>query len=68
MCFSCKLHLSLDIYVKFCGIIGNSFISMVATGITLDRKRLDWNTRMKIAASAAKGLEYLHDKANPPVI
>lgn len=29
---------------------------------------LDWNTRMKIAAGAAKGLEYLHDKASPPVI
>ncbi|EPS73300.1 hypothetical protein M569_01455 [Genlisea aurea] len=33
-----------------------------------DKNRLDWNTRMKIAAGAAKGLEYLHDKANPPVI
>ncbi|KAL6657271.1 hypothetical protein ACP70R_005051 [Stipagrostis hirtigluma subsp. patula] len=33
-----------------------------------DKPRLDWNTRMKIAAGAAKGLEYLHDKANPPVI
>ncbi|XP_062188798.1 serine/threonine-protein kinase PBL27-like isoform X2 [Phragmites australis] len=33
-----------------------------------DKTRLDWNTRMKIAAGAAKGLEYLHDKANPPVI
>ncbi|XP_030548919.1 probable serine/threonine-protein kinase PBL7 [Rhodamnia argentea] len=33
-----------------------------------DRKRLDWSTRMRIAAGAAKGLEYLHDKANPPVI
>ncbi|GMP22800.1 hypothetical protein CsSME_00000658 [Camellia sinensis var. sinensis] len=33
-----------------------------------DKKRLDWNTRMKVAAGAAKGLEYLHDKANPPVI
>ncbi|KAF0908613.1 hypothetical protein E2562_026657 [Oryza meyeriana var. granulata] len=32
------------------------------------KARLDWNTRMKIAAGAAKGLEYLHDKANPPVI
>ncbi|XWS59743.1 hypothetical protein CRYUN_Cryun08bG0147700 [Craigia yunnanensis] len=32
------------------------------------KKRLDWNTRMKIAAGAAKGLEYLHDKASPPVI
>lgn len=33
-----------------------------------DVKPLDWNTRMKIAAGAAKGLEYLHDKASPPVI
>ncbi|XVF83361.1 hypothetical protein PTKIN_Ptkin16aG0480000 [Pterospermum kingtungense] len=33
-----------------------------------DKRQLDWNTRMKIAAGAAKGLEYLHDKANPPVI
>ncbi|PKA62638.1 Serine/threonine-protein kinase PBS1 [Apostasia shenzhenica] len=33
-----------------------------------DKKRLDWNTRMKIAAGAAKGLEYLHDTASPPVI
>ncbi|KAL2227791.1 probable serine/threonine-protein kinase PBL7 isoform X1 [Sesamum indicum] len=33
-----------------------------------DKKRLDWNSRMKIAAGAAKGLEYLHEKANPPVI
>ncbi|KAH7664061.1 Non-specific serine/threonine protein kinase protein [Dioscorea alata] len=33
-----------------------------------EKEALDWNTRMKIAAGAAKGLEYLHDKANPPVI
>ncbi|KAI4343427.1 hypothetical protein L6164_010775 [Bauhinia variegata] len=33
-----------------------------------DKDPLDWNTRMKIAAGAAKGLEHLHDKANPPVI
>ncbi|CAM8890539.1 unnamed protein product [Rhodiola kirilowii] len=33
-----------------------------------DKEPLDWNTRMKIAAGAAKGLEYLHDRANPPVI
>ncbi|KAJ0626411.1 putative protein kinase RLK-Pelle-RLCK-VIIa-1 family [Helianthus annuus] len=32
------------------------------------KKRLDWNTRMNIAAGAARGLEYLHDKMNPPVI
>ncbi|XP_020265941.1 probable serine/threonine-protein kinase PBL25 isoform X2 [Asparagus officinalis] len=29
---------------------------------------LSWSIRMKIAFGAAKGLEYLHDKANPPVI
>lgn len=33
-----------------------------------DKAILDWNTRMKIAAGAAKGLEYLHDRASPPVI
>ncbi|XP_061367645.1 serine/threonine-protein kinase PBS1-like isoform X2 [Gastrolobium bilobum] len=33
-----------------------------------DKEPLDWNTRMKVAAGAAKGLEYLHDEANPPVI
>ncbi|XP_068668377.1 probable serine/threonine-protein kinase PBL23 [Aristolochia californica] len=32
------------------------------------KKPLDWNTRMKIAGGAAKGLEYLHEKASPPVI
>ncbi|EPS66443.1 hypothetical protein M569_08334, partial [Genlisea aurea] len=36
--------------------------------IAANKEPLDWNTRMKIAAGAAKGLEYLHDKANPPVI
>ncbi|CAH8276949.1 unnamed protein product [Arabidopsis lyrata] len=29
---------------------------------------LDWNSRIRIALGAAKGLEYLHEKANPPVI
>ncbi|KAL8129878.1 hypothetical protein V2J09_019033 [Rumex salicifolius] len=29
---------------------------------------LDWNTRMKIAAGSAMGLEYLHDKMKPPII
>ncbi|KAL9171117.1 hypothetical protein ABFS82_04G188700 [Erythranthe guttata] len=33
-----------------------------------NRKRLDWNTRMQIAAGAAQGLEYLHDKMKTPVI
>ncbi|MED6122115.1 hypothetical protein PIB30_036735 [Stylosanthes scabra] len=33
-----------------------------------DQPPLDWYTRMKVAAAAAKGLEYLHDNANPPII
>ncbi|KAL6566635.1 putative serine/threonine-protein kinase pbl5 [Orobanche minor] len=33
-----------------------------------NRKTLDWNTRMKIAAGAARGLEYLHDKMTKPII
>ncbi|CAM8945894.1 unnamed protein product [Rhodiola kirilowii] len=33
-----------------------------------DQKPLDWYERMRIASGAASGLEYLHEKANPPVI
>ncbi|KAJ3693734.1 hypothetical protein LUZ60_009214 [Juncus effusus] len=33
-----------------------------------DRAPLDWPTRMRIISNAAEGLEYLHDKASPPVI
>ncbi|KAL3617747.1 putative serine/threonine-protein kinase pbl21 [Castilleja foliolosa] len=32
------------------------------------KKPLNWSTRLKIAVGAARGLEYLHCKANPPVI
>ncbi|KAK3165676.1 hypothetical protein QOZ80_1AG0036310 [Eleusine coracana subsp. coracana] len=31
-------------------------------------KPLPWHTRMQIAVDAAKGIEYLHEVANPPVI
>lgn len=36
--------------------------------VSADAKPLEWHTRMKIAAGAAKGLQYLHETANPPVI
>ncbi|XP_078180279.1 putative serine/threonine-protein kinase PBL25 [Carex rostrata] len=36
--------------------------------ITEEQQPLDWFTRMRIAYGAAQGLEYLHEKANPPVI
>ncbi|PWZ12537.1 putative serine/threonine-protein kinase PBL23 [Zea mays] len=32
------------------------------------RAPLDWATRMRVAQGAARGLEYLHDTARPPVI
>lgn len=47
---------------------GHWFHKLVSADMSPGRRRLDWNTRMKIAAGAAKGLEYLHDKASPPVI
>lgn len=33
-----------------------------------DKKALDWFTRIKVARGAARGLEYLHDTACPPII
>ncbi|KAL8150034.1 putative serine/threonine-protein kinase PBL21 [Apium graveolens] len=36
--------------------------------VKLDKEPLKWSTRLKIAVGAARGLEYLHLKANPPVI
>ncbi|XP_068327246.1 probable LRR receptor-like serine/threonine-protein kinase At1g67720 isoform X1 [Pyrus communis] len=32
------------------------------------QKRLDWQTRLRIAEDAAKGLEYLHTGCNPSII
>ncbi|ERM94799.1 hypothetical protein AMTR_s00011p00265870 [Amborella trichopoda] len=29
---------------------------------------LDWNQRVRIAVGAAKGLEYLHEKAQPSIV
>ena len=48
-----------------------SVLSMIITHILCENKCLtcyNWNTIIKIVAGAAKGLEYLHDKASPPVI
>ncbi|KAL2549388.1 putative serine/threonine-protein kinase PBL25 [Forsythia ovata] len=36
--------------------------------IPTDKRPLDWSERMKIASGVAQGLEYLHEKANPPII
>ncbi|XP_019709391.1 probable serine/threonine-protein kinase PBL23 isoform X2 [Elaeis guineensis] len=37
-------------------------------GVERCQKPLDWSTRIKIAIGVAQGLEYLHNKAEPPVI
>ncbi|XP_021767440.1 probable serine/threonine-protein kinase PBL25 isoform X1 [Chenopodium quinoa] len=42
--------------------------NLYCTDISRELRPLDWYNRMKIALDAAKGLEYLHDAANPPVI
>ncbi|OIV96257.1 hypothetical protein TanjilG_05097 [Lupinus angustifolius] len=44
--------------------------NIVATNSDLNpgKEPLSWSVRMKIAAGAARGLEYLHCKADPPVI
>lgn len=39
-----------------------------ASGSNAFPSKLDWETRLKIALDAAKGLEYLHEHVNPPVI
>ncbi|KAF6162915.1 hypothetical protein GIB67_021064 [Kingdonia uniflora] len=44
------------------------FTNLFYSDLSPNKKPLDWSTRMKIAGGAAKGLEYLHDTANPPVI
>ncbi|TVU20050.1 hypothetical protein EJB05_36237 [Eragrostis curvula] len=36
--------------------------------LTPNSQALSWHTRMKIACGAARGIEYLHEIANPPVI
>lgn len=41
---------------------------MYFADVPKELRPLDWYSRMKIALDAAKGLEYLHDTANPPVI
>lgn len=38
------------------------------TGYCGGTSKLDWQTRLRIALEAAKGLEYLHEHVTPPVI
>ncbi|RWW11832.1 hypothetical protein GW17_00024528 [Ensete ventricosum] len=42
------------------------FLTLICT--SADQKPISWYTRMKIAYGTAQGLEFLHEKADPPVI
>lgn len=44
------------------------FSMLYFSDLSPEKVPLDWNTRIKIAVDTARGLEYLHCKANPPVI
>ncbi|KAI4963095.1 hypothetical protein ZWY2020_019715 [Hordeum vulgare] len=46
----------------------NSSLEDHLLDLPANAKALAWQTRMKIAVGAAKGIEYLHEVANPPVI
>lgn len=44
------------------------FCAILISDLTQDKEPLSWSCRMKIAVGAARGLEYLHCTADPPVI
>lgn len=55
----------MGLIIYFCFVY---FFSFWFLDLRYGRKPLAWNTRMKIAAGAARGLEYLHYTMKPPVI
>lgn len=42
--------------------------SSLSSSLQGSKPTLDWTRRRKIALGAARGLEYLHDNCNPPII
>ncbi|PWA70103.1 protein kinase-like domain, Concanavalin A-like lectin/glucanase domain protein [Artemisia annua] len=56
-------------YWCFADVLYSSQTSKVFSFYLKPRQQpLDWHTKLKIALGAARGLEYLHCIANPPVI
>lgn len=60
------------IRIEIIDIDFDMYVALISIYIIADlppkQKPLEWLKRMKVALDAAKGLEYLHDRANPPVI
>lgn len=54
--------------VYFACIILSFLLDCMLADLKPDKNVLEWSTRLKIAVGAARGLEYLHCKASPPVI
>jgi serine/threonine protein kinase len=52
-----------DIFFKLAMILGKKGVEGAQPG-----PPLSWLQRVKIAVSAAKGLEFLHEKVDPPII
>ncbi|XP_002975663.2 receptor-like serine/threonine-protein kinase ALE2 [Selaginella moellendorffii] len=49
-------------------LISNGSVESHLHGIDQETSPLDWETRLKIALGAARGLAYLHEDSNPRVI
>lgn len=58
----CRCHPSKNIQL----ILSVNLFSNINTG--RDGMQLDWNRRLQIALGSARGLAYLHELANPPII
>ncbi|KAL5984369.1 hypothetical protein ACLOJK_018473 [Asimina triloba] len=56
------------VFLRKTGRTDKASCPAVATNLSSEKEPLGWNMRIKVAFGAARGLEYLHTKADPPVI
>ena len=55
-------------YMALGSLADHLLLPAAGEGEPAQRAPLSWETRMRVALGAARGLEYLHETANPPVI
>ena len=63
-----RIMVSLPVTIFFCFFCSVNLPSFLYVDSTVMPMKLDWETRLRIALEAAKGLEYLHEDVSPPVI